>query len=406
MIYLIWYVGIGVVIVLIAFISHKLSAKTEPDFAVVLESINPDRHTWHYKLLNNFVFPLIVAVTMPFAWPILIYMKAKEIASQRSGTIEPEEKVFAVTRAHLVRRTSIEEAEKQETVVDPLEAVPDLPFGFLNRQWEHFKAHILPGDQLWSFSARWEQPRFVETRQGYAILRANAVPKYFIAGWDTFELPPDLPEPDPTFEELEHKLTSWDWETRWSAIYGRKWKLTPKQIDRAQRDWKRMVRFAIAKRFDLDLTTSQIERGLIDKDESVREIYAYRNDYTLTPEQVERGLTDRSGMHRLRIAGRKDVQGRLSAAQIERGLADEDYCVRWHFADLAEYTPSETQIERGLTDRSDDVRLTFAKRKDATFTQEQIERGLFDESETVRALFSNLKALANRSFLAADVDKI
>ncbi|MCC7310666.1 MAG: hypothetical protein IT510_05410 [Sulfuritalea sp.] len=127
---------------------------------------------------------------------------------------------------------------------------------------------------------------------------------------------------DANWLELERKLTNSDWEVRWSAIYGSQQTLTPEQIDRAQRDKKRMVRFAIAKRFDLELDPAQIEVGLTDQSIDVRDIYAYRGGYTLTPEQIERGLTDESELVRLRIASRPEVVGRFTGLQIERKLAD------------------------------------------------------------------------------------
>lgn len=134
--------------------------------------------------------------------------------------------------------------------------------------------------------------------------------------------------------ELERKLTDSDWAVRWGAIYGNRHKLTAEQVDRAQRDKKRMVRFAIAKRFDLELDPTQIEVGLTDQCAGVRDIYAYRDGYTLTPEQIERGLADESELVRLRIATRPEVAGRLTAPQIERGLADASEQVRSTFAEL------------------------------------------------------------------------
>ena len=136
-------------------------------------------------------------------------------------------------------------------------------------------------------------------------------------------IPASDPQPrDAHCLELERKLTDSDWEIRWSAIYGSQHILTSEQIDRAQRDKRRMVRFAIAKRFDLDLDLAQIEVGLTDQANDVRDIYAYRGGYTLTPEQIERGLTDESELVRLRIATRPEVVGRFTTLQIERKLAD------------------------------------------------------------------------------------
>jgi hypothetical protein len=387
-IYLFGYLGIGVAVLLIVYISHRLSVKSEPDIADILESVNPARGTWHYKLLNNFIAPLLAAILLPFVWPIVIYWKAKEKLARNNAVPESEEKGFSVNREHLKSEISIKEVELQERISDPLSAVPDIPFGFLNAAWERFKSQFLPGDTLWTFSAMWDQGRFSQRRYGYAILRANEVPHYFMAGWETIELPPKPPDPEPTFEELERQLTDRNSDVRWSAVYDNKHRLTAEQIQRGQRDKDRLVRFAFAKRCDLELTPHHIELGLTDKDDSIREIYAYRGDYNLTPQQIERGLTDKRGMIRLRVASRSDVAGCLSPAQIERGLQDEDYCVRWHFAELQEYIPTSNQIERGLTDPSEEVRKAFVKRKDVTFTKDQIARGLVDDSISVRDLFS------------------
>lgn len=148
-----------------------------------------------------------------------------------------------------------------------------------------------------------------------------------------------IPTPNPRAQdadwlELERRLTDSDWEIRWSAIYESQHILTPEQIDRAQRDKKRRVRFAIAKRFDLELDPAQIEVGLTDQSDDVRDIYAYRGGYTLTPEQIERGLSDASGLIRLRIATRPDVVGTLTSLQIERGLADACEEIRSTFSEL------------------------------------------------------------------------
>lgn len=96
---------------------------------------------------------------------------------------------------------------------------------------------------------------------------------------------PDISPDDP----LEQQLTDSDWETRWSAIHDHTEKLTRRQIDRAQRDKKRMVRFAIAKRFDLMLAPAQIDVGLADPDRDVRDIYARRRAIPITGDCTMQG---------------------------------------------------------------------------------------------------------------------
>ncbi|WIM06691.1 MAG: hypothetical protein OHM77_05340 [Candidatus Nitricoxidivorans perseverans] len=109
-------------------------------------------------------------------------------------------------------------------------------------------------------------------------------------------------------DELERKLTDPDWEIRWSTVRNPNNPLTPRQIDRAQQDRKRMVRCALAMRFDLTLDAMQIEVGLTDADADVRRIYAYRKGYVLTPVQIERGLNDPCETIRLDVANRPEAQ--------------------------------------------------------------------------------------------------
>src|SRR3989338_7505812 len=81
-IYLYGYLGIGVAVLLVVFISHRLSVKSEPDLHAILDSLHPERDTWHYKLINKVLVPLLVAIFMPCVWPVIIYWKAKELISR------------------------------------------------------------------------------------------------------------------------------------------------------------------------------------------------------------------------------------------------------------------------------------------------------------------------------------
>lgn len=163
-----------------------------------------------------------------------------------------------------------------------------------------------------------------------------------------------LPEPIPTFEEMERKLADRKWDVRWSVAWDKQYKPTEKQIERGLRDKERQVRVAFGNRRDLTLTPRHIEMGLTDKDDAVRGVFLLRDDYILTPEQLERGLTDKSNKNRLHTLGRKDCV--LAPAQIERGLTDKDCFVRWDLAERKDFTPTAAQIERGLTDSYCEVR--------------------------------------------------
>ena len=391
MIYLYGYLGIGVAVLLVVFISHRLSVKSEPDLHAILDSLHPERDTWHYKLINKVLVPLLVAIIMPCVWPVIIYWKAKELISRNKVEAEPEEKdeELSVNHSDLIKHIPISKIEALERIIDPLGAVPDLPFGHLNSAWEKFKANTQADDEVWTFKSTWDRRWLKQECRGYAILRGNEVPHHWMTGWENIEPPPKPPEPVPTFEEMERRLTDKNWEVRWVATQVEQYKPTAKQIERGLRDKERQVRLAFAKRYDLTLTPEHIEIGLTDKDDSVREVFSYRNDYTLTPEQLERGLTDERSVNRFRILERRECV--LTPAQIERGLTDKDCYVRWGSAEREDFTtPTAIQIERGLTDSFCEVRLAFAKRTDIFFTQAQIERGLQDKFKDVRDVFAAL----------------
>ena len=72
----------------------------------------------------------------------------------------------------MLERLTVEEIESREMVYDPLNAVPNLPFGHLNEVWAQLKAAKQTKDELWSFAATWlgddDTP---ELRKGYVLWR-------------------------------------------------------------------------------------------------------------------------------------------------------------------------------------------------------------------------------------------
>jgi len=176
MIYLYGYLGVGAVFLAVIFIAHQL---TEPP-------ADPRRDRWWRKPLNNVVVPILAAMMVLAVWPIAIYWKAKEMI----GTRRP--KKFAVTKDHLLKQLTMAEIESAETVVDPFNAAPRIPFGHLNPAWETFKQSIQVGDQLWAFSASWtsEWGR-KEVRDGYAILRGETVVAHFLTRWVLIDKDPE-----------------------------------------------------------------------------------------------------------------------------------------------------------------------------------------------------------------------
>lgn len=172
MIYLYWWIAIGIVTLIVVLGAHLLTKKKESDsLRDLLDAANPERTKLSYRLLNNIVAPALGSVVIVIAWPVAIYMKAKELFSGRNGGVGETEREFAVEIKHLQERLSVHEIEQREIVADPLKAVSGLPFGHLHQAWAKFLADLPEEAEVWSFSAQWKN-RWgqKELREGYVAV--------------------------------------------------------------------------------------------------------------------------------------------------------------------------------------------------------------------------------------------
>lgn len=181
MIYLYWYLGIGVVILVVMYASHKLSSKSESDgLKGLLDAVNPERKKLTYRLINNILVPLLGAVLVLFFWPAALYMKIKDMRERGPGGAF-EEKVFKVAKGDLLLRQTIEQIECSEIIEDPLGAVPALPFGHLNKCWTDLLAQLQAGDELCSFRSTWDGNwGRSEIRCGYVLVRDGSPDAYVL----------------------------------------------------------------------------------------------------------------------------------------------------------------------------------------------------------------------------------
>jgi len=181
MIYLYWWIAIGIVTLIVVLGSHLLTKKKESDsLRDLLDAANPERTKFSYRLLNNIVAPALGSVVIVIAWPVAIYMKAKELFPGRNGGVGDTEREFAVESKHLQERLSVQEIERREIVDDPLKAVPGIPFGHLHQAWAKFLADLPEEAEVWSFSAQWTTNwGGEEFRKGYVAIQEN-VPGAFI----------------------------------------------------------------------------------------------------------------------------------------------------------------------------------------------------------------------------------
>lgn len=182
MIYICWYLGIGLMVLAIVYTVHERTKDNAlEELRDRIASFSPNRQTLSYRVLRNFVGPTITGVAIVLAWPVAIYRQIKQLRIRRANAANAEKLKFKVKSHDLRERLTVQEIETREIVLDPLRAVPELPFGHHNQPWQHFLKNFTEGDELWSFSAQWRPkwPRH-ELREGYVIAHNGTYGPYFL----------------------------------------------------------------------------------------------------------------------------------------------------------------------------------------------------------------------------------
>ena len=185
MTYLIWYLGVGAIPIAIIFIANRFEGPSSFDrISDVLIEADPRSGKWWWRPVNYAVIPVLAGVVLWWVWPLAVYEKVKNLMDGSREVRKEVPKEFAVIKAHLLQPRTIDEIEQAERVEDPMGAAPHLPFGHLNQVWEEFKKNVRMEDQLWEFSAPWTADwGRQEIREGYVILREDAINEHFFARW-------------------------------------------------------------------------------------------------------------------------------------------------------------------------------------------------------------------------------
>ena len=119
-------------------------------------------------LLEKVIVPALGSMLVVLVWPAAVGYAIKSRRDFRLEKKRREDAVFRVRAKDLLRQTLVSDAEAFAHIVDPMGAVPDLPFGHLNGVWQSFLNQRLPGAELWAFScdhtSEWGH---VTAREGY-----------------------------------------------------------------------------------------------------------------------------------------------------------------------------------------------------------------------------------------------
>ena len=78
MIYLHWYLGIGISILAIIILSHQQSKKKDDESIIDLQVNNrpEQKKLWHH-FLNNIIEPALVSLLAVLIWPIIVFFEAR-----------------------------------------------------------------------------------------------------------------------------------------------------------------------------------------------------------------------------------------------------------------------------------------------------------------------------------------
>lgn len=199
------YLLVGGLVLILVLADHvRVTCRNSASQVGRTNLVDPEPRTLRYRLLADVVVPCLAGLFVIIAWPVIGYLQIKELmASKEVTSSEPAKqgqaavgsgdlldgntsqelwkpKEFAVDLRDLREELTIAQIEASERVVDPLGAVPDLPFGHLNPAWRAFVAELRPGDRVHAFSARWDSVWDGWVRlSGYAVLRGADVGPHF-----------------------------------------------------------------------------------------------------------------------------------------------------------------------------------------------------------------------------------
>lgn len=181
MIALTGYLVIGVVVLPLIVAFNKLTADDDSkSLSNRLRDIDPKREKLWYRILDDVIGPAMVGLLLVPFWPVMVVMMIHERIFSKPNPTTFDAPEFAVERTDLLEAMSVREVEQREKILDPLGAVPDLPFGHLNAAWEKFLEKMEPQDELWAFSAYWTLWGRKEQRLGYVIVRGDVVGQHFL----------------------------------------------------------------------------------------------------------------------------------------------------------------------------------------------------------------------------------
>lgn len=137
-------------------------------------------------LLQSTLVYSVASLLCTVAWPIILIWSGIEKIQERQIKVRNREPHFHCKKEYLIRKVTLEEAEQNSYIYDPLGMAPKVAFGHLNQAWCNFLAELEEGDEVWLF----EIPRITKpvkssyrvkgSLKGFARIRHQKIVAEFI----------------------------------------------------------------------------------------------------------------------------------------------------------------------------------------------------------------------------------
>ena len=180
--YLIGYLGVGILALIAVFVQHRSSSDSGLLFSTksILEA-NPEKNKAWLIFASTVLAPVIAVLFIVVLWPLLVAMFIQDRRLTQERRNFENHPNFGVQHKDLISKLERAEIERNERVVDPMHAVPDVPFGHLNSAWKAFEQTITEGDELWSFRSHWvNRWKEIELHAGYVRVHGQDIKGHFL----------------------------------------------------------------------------------------------------------------------------------------------------------------------------------------------------------------------------------
>ena len=185
------YLGVGFAVSMVAVVAHLLGTQKKSKFVRdMMKAVNPKREAFFYRVLEDLVVPALVFFLMWLVWPVVFVLKIKDSLQKRAlaaqavqAAQEAEPPAFALKDSELLRQVTVDEVERTNLIHDPLEAVPNIPFGHCNARWFFFRDSLQANETLWEFESTRSELAGVQAMWGYAVKREGKVDRFMTSGW-------------------------------------------------------------------------------------------------------------------------------------------------------------------------------------------------------------------------------